>query len=159
MGKIPGATCCRSSLAGCRCPVHYHVYLGTPYVAVLCADATRGDRGHKWCATSMEYSARSDSLVALYASNRWPVMDKGRLVAFDMTAGGTVLCSVNDSMCDHVVLAGRTSHFRPVLWQCVHEVTCRFHDYMQGITCVHLDSESKSVAEQPKSIPCLCKFI
>ena len=55
----------------------------------------------------MEYSARSDCLVALYESNRWPVKDKGRLIAFDMNAGGSVLCSVNEPMCDHVTLAGR----------------------------------------------------
>lgn len=85
----------------------------------------------------MEYSARSDCLVALYESNRVPVQDKGQLVAFDMNAGGSVLCSVNDSMCDHVKLAGRTSHTCLLLWQCVHVVTCKFirlyaRDYMRA---------------------------
>ena len=93
--------------------------------AFLCADAARGGRGFVWSPKSLEYSARSDCLVALYSSNRAPIRDKGRLVVFDMSAGGSVLCSVTDSMCDHVILAGRSSQSCLPSWQCIHVFFCK----------------------------------
>ena len=43
--------------------------------------------------------ARCDCLVALYESTRWPHPDTGLLVAFDLAAGGRLLCSTENSTC------------------------------------------------------------
>ena len=65
----------------------------------MCAEMARGDRGSSWWAQSMEYSARSNCLVALYMSNRRPTPHKGRLITFDLNASDSVLCNEDGSMC------------------------------------------------------------
>ena len=95
MRCLSAACCCRIGRALCNIGCCRDVQPRT----AMCAETAVGRRSDQWWATSLEYSARSNCLVSLYKSNRWPTKDRARLIAFDLDAGGRELCSANDPMC------------------------------------------------------------